>query len=566
LKPADRRLLRHARVARPYLVVTSAAAVLSAALVVVQAFVLADIVVSPTRSGTGRTSLRTDLLVLGGVVLGRAALAWVSEVSAARAAAGVKSALRASLVAHVVRLGPTWLARQSPGAVAALATRGTDALDGYFARYVPALVTASVVPVVVVIVELSQDLLAGFIILATLPLIPVFGVLVGLATARRTRRQWRSLSTLAGHFLDVVEGLPTLLVFRRARAQLESIRRVTEDHRRATMATLRLSFLSSAVLEFVATIAVALVAVSTGLRLVSGSLDLRTAVVVLVLAPEAYWPLRQVGAQFHSSAEGVAAAEKVFAVLDTPMPPAGAGIVAPRRDLVRAVIRLEHLTVTYDRRQPALDDLNLVVEPGEYVGIAGPSGSGKSTLLGVLLGFVVPTSGRVLVQHGSDVADLSSFDRDEWRSLISWVPQQPWLAAASITDNVRMARPDACDSDVSRALDLAHATGFVDALPAGAATVLGERGVGLSAGQRQRIALARAFLRDSPLVLLDEPTAHLDANSELAVAAAIRRLAVGRTVIAVAHRPAVLADADRVVQLGRGATHEPLVVTAEAAS
>jgi thiol reductant ABC exporter CydD subunit len=559
--------MRHTRGARPHLVVTSAAAVLSAGLVVVQAFVLADIIASSTRSGTGRTALRTDLLVLGSVILGRAALAWVSEVSAARAAAGVKSALRASLVAHVVRLGPAWLARQSPGALAALATRGTDALDGYFARYLPALVTASVVPAVVVAVELSQDLLAGFIILATLPLIPVFGVLVGLATARRTRRQWRSLSTLAGHFLDVVEGLPTLLVFRRARAQLDSIRRVAEDHRRATMETLRLSFLSSAVLEFVATIAVALVAVSTGLRLVSGDLDLRTAVVVLVLAPEAYWPLRQVGAQFHSSAEGVAAAEEVFAVLDTPVPPAGTGTVAPRRDLVGAVIRLEHLTVTYDRQHPALDDLNLVVEPAEYVGIAGPSGSGKSTLLGVLLGFVVPTSGRILVQYeGGHIADLSSFDRDDWRSLISWVPQQPWLAAASIMDNVRLARPDARDSDVARALDLAHATGFVAALPAGAATVLGERGVGLSAGQRQRIALARAFLRDSPLVLLDEPTAHLDANSELAVAAAVRRLAVGRTVIAVAHRPAVLADADRVVQLGRGTAYGPLVATAEAAS
>ena len=417
-------------------------------------------------------------------------------------------------------------------------------------------------PPAVVVVVLTQDLLAGAGDRADrCRSIPVFMVLVGMATERRTRRQWRTLSALGGHFLDVVDGLPTLKVFGRARAQVETIRRVTDEHRRATMGTLRVAFLSSLVLELLATISVALVAVSIGLRLVDGGLDLRTGLVVLVLAPEAYLPLRQVGAHFHASAEGLAAAEQVFAVLDTPRAPA-----RPRRpaapsvpDLRRTTIRVEGLHVAYDRDRPALAPLDLEVRPGEYVGLAGPSGAGKSTLLAVLLRFVAPTGGRVVLDGPGGPVDLAAVDPDAWRSQVAWVPQDPWLAADSVAANVRLARPDATDDEVAAALRLAHASEFVAALPQGAQTVLGERGAGLSAGQRQRIALARAFLRDAPLVLLDEPTAHLDADSEAAVVDAVRRLARGRTVVAVAHRPALLAGADRVVTSRRRSpvTSEP---------
>ena len=364
----------------------------------------------------------------------------------------------------------------------------------------------------------------------------------------------------------MVEGLPTLLVFRRATAQVEAIRRVSEDNRRATLSTLRLAFLSSAVLEFVATISVAVVAVATGLRLLGGSLDLRTGLVVLVLAPEAYWPLRQVGAQFHASADGLAAAEQIFAVLETPPAETRVGGRRGRCDLSRSMLRVEAVSVTYDRSRPALTALDLTIRAGEYVGVTGPSGCGKSTLLNVLLGFVPPSSGRVLVEGPHGTADLADLDPDDWLRQLSWVPQQPWLAAASISDNVRLARPGADDAAVARALDLAHAGAFVAALPQGPATVLGARGAGLSAGQRQRIALARAFLRDAPLVLLDEPTAHLDPASEAAVADAMQRLAAGRTVIAVAHRPALLAGADRIVRLGPAGTSVPVLATAEAVS
>lgn len=552
MKALDRRLLRHAGAARRHVVHAGAIGAADAALLVVQASLITTLVVVPLR-GAALAQVREPVLALAGVVVGRSLLAWGGQVAAHSASARVKSQLRRALLAHVARLGPQWLATQSVGDVATLATRGTDALDGYFARYLPALVTAALVPISVTVVVFVCDPVSGLIICLTLPLVPLFAILVGMTAARRARLQWRALAALGGHFLDVVEGLTTLLVFRRAEAQAATIRRVADENRRASMGTLRLAFLSSAILEFLATICVALVAVSVGLRLLDGRSDLRTGLFVILLSPDAYWPLRQVGAQFHASAEGLAAAEQLFAVLETP--DSAARVPAARRpapDLARSAIRFEGLTVAYDRGSAALAPLHLDLAPGEYLGVAGPSGCGKSTLLAVLLKFATPTAGRVLVDGPDGVADLAEIDPDTWRAQVAWVPQNPWYAARSIAENVRLARPAASDAQVARALRLANASEFVEALPEAMATVLGVGGAPLSAGQRQRIALARAFLRDAPLVLLDEATAHLDPASERAIAEAVRRLASERTVIAVAHRPALLEDADRVIHLQPG--------------
>ncbi|WP_406360893.1 thiol reductant ABC exporter subunit CydD [Streptomyces sp. NBC_00715] len=540
MKPIDPRLLRYARATRLFLLAVVVLGAVGAALVIAQAMLIAEVVVGAFQHGFSATELRSPLVLLVAVAIGRGVVAWLTELAAHRASAAVKSELRGRLLERAALLGPGWLSGQRTGSLVALATRGVDALDDYFSRYLPQLGLAVVVPVAVLARIVTEDWVSAAIIVGTLPLIPLFMVLIGWATRAQMDRQWRMLSRLSGHFLDVVAGLPTLKVFGRAKAQAESIRKITGEYRQATMRTLRIAFLSSFALELLATISVALVAVTIGMRLVHGEMDLYVGVVILVLAPEAYLPLRQVGAQYHAAAEGLAAAEEIFAVLETPAPAVGS-LHAPAGE-----IAFEGVTVRFPGRSTnAVSDVSFTVAPGETVALVGPSGVGKSTLLNVLLGFVEPTAGRV--RAGG--VDLSAADLTEWRSRIAWVPQRPHLYAGSIAENVRLARPDADDVAVRGALVDAGAAGFVDALPDGVDTLLGEDGAGLSAGQRQRLALARAFLADRPLLLLDEPTASLDGATEAEVVETVRRLAVGRTVLLVVHRPALLGVADRVIRL-----------------
>ncbi|MFE2282703.1 thiol reductant ABC exporter subunit CydD [Streptomyces sp. NPDC059443] len=552
MKPIDPRLLRYARSTRLFLGAVVALGLAGAGLVVGQAMLIAEIVVGAFEDGLDGAALRTPLLLLAAVALGRGLVAWLTELAAHRASAAVKSELRGRLLDRAADLGPGWLSGQRTGSLVALATRGVDALDDYFSRYLPQLGLAIVVPVAVLARIVTEDWVSAAIIVVTLPLIPVFMILIGMATQSRMDRQWRLLSRLSGHFLDVVAGLPTLKVFGRAKAQAESIRKITDDYRQATMRTLRIAFLSSFALELLATLSVALVAVTIGMRLVNGDLDLYTGLVILVLAPEAYLPLRQVGAQYHAAAEGLAAAEEIFDVLETPVPAAGGTAAVPGAGLR---IELDGVAVRYEGRgEDSPGPVSLTVGPGECVALTGPSGAGKSTLLQVLLGFVTPSAGRVRV-GGTDLAelsDLAEFSQEQWRERIAWVPQRPHLFAGTIAENVRLARPEAGDEAVADALKDAGAWEFVAGLPRGADTLLGEGGVGLSAGQRQRLALARAFLADRPVLLLDEPTAALDGETEAGVVEAVRRLAVGRTVLLVVHRPALLALADRVVRVGAG--------------
>ena len=546
MKPLDPRLLKYARTTRIFLAASVALGTATAGLIIAQATLLADMLTRAFLGGASLAGLRTPLLLLLAVVLARTLVAWLQEVAAHRSSAAVKSQLRGRLLARALGLGPRWLSGERSGELATLATRGIDALDDYFSRYLPQLVLAVIVPAAVGLRILLGDWLSAVTIAATLPLIPVFAILVGITTQRKMDRQWRSLSVLSAHFLDVVAGLPTLKIFGRARAQASRIREVTDRHRRATMSTLRIAFLSALVLELLSTLSVALVAVSIGLRLVDGGLGLETALLVLILAPEAYLPLRQVGAQYHASVEGLTAASRIFEVLETPLPATGGRADIP--PLSRATLRLDGVTVGYDRG-PALSGFSLTVHPGETVALVGPSGAGKSTVLSVLLGFVQPDAGRVLV----DWDDLGEFSPNAWRAQIAWVPQHPHLFAGTVADNIRLGRPTASFESVRAAAAAANALSFIEALPAGFDTRLGDRGNGLSAGQRQRLALARAFLRDAPLLLLDEPTSNLDAESEAEVIDAVERLKTGRTVILVAHRPALMALADRVVEISPAA-------------
>ncbi len=545
--PIDPRLLAYTRGTSRFLVLAVLLGAITAGLVLLQAWLIASTIADVVAKGEHLAQVRSRVVLLLLVVFGRALLGWLQERAAARASAAAKSDLRSALMERIALLGPGGLDREQSGRLIVLATSGIDALDSYFARYLPQVFLAVIVPVAVVVVVLGVDWISAAIIAVTVPLIPVFMVLVGLSTKERMARQSELLTRLAGHFLDVVAGLPTLKIFGRAKAQAQAIRDITNDYRTATMATLKVAFLSSLILELLATVSVALVAVAVGLRLLGGDLTLGSALFVLILAPEAYLPLRLLGTNYHASAEGVQAGEDVFRVLEQPLPVRGTRTVVP--DVTKAALTVHDLEVRYPGRQvPALSLPHLEVAPGEILAVAGPSGCGKSTLLSLILGLVVPASGSVRI---GDV-DLADLDPDAWRAQLSWLPQRPHLFARSIADNVRLGRPAATEAELRAAVTRAGLDPVVERLPQGLGTRLGADGAGLSSGERQRVALARAFLRDAPLLLLDEPTANLDGETEALILASVRDLMVGRTVIIAAHRPSLLTLADRVVLLPAG--------------
>jgi thiol reductant ABC exporter CydD subunit len=480
------------------------------------------------------------------------------EVAGRRAASSALSELRLELVERRVLRDPLATDGIESGGIAAAAVQGVDGLEAYFARYLPQVVLACVLPLAVVAWVASIDLESALIMLLTLPLVPLFMWLIGRYTEQRTRERWEALRRLSTHFLDVVRGLPTLRAFNRGRAQAESIGDVSERYRKATMGTLRVSFLSGSVLELAATLGVALVAVTIGVRLVDGGLGLQAGLTVLVLAPELYLPFRRLGAEYHASADGLAVADEMFALIDRSDEPAAGGPLMPSSPAV-APVRLERVSFSY-RSRPGLvlDRLDLELEPGETMALTGESGAGKSTVAALMLGLLEPTAGRVTAGG----VDLALCRMDAWHRHLAWVSQRPSLIRGSVGENILIGDPRASNDDVRRAAALAGADDFIRALPDGLDTLVGDGGRPLSAGERRRIALARAFLRNAPLVILDEPTADLDPDSAERVAYAVDRLRAGRTTLLIAHRAELVALADRVVLLEGGAAVPPPAVEA----
>jgi len=545
----DQRLLQRAR---PVLRLLAADVILGAgasALVLVQATLLASIV-AKAFEGASLQEVSPMLGLLALTFAGRALLAWGFEIAGRRAASSVLSQLRLELVERRLRDQPASLDGTESGEIAASAVQGVDALEAYFGRYLPQVVLAVMVPIAVLSWVGMIDPASAGLMLLTLPLVPIFMWLIGRYTEDRTRDHWRALRLLSTHFLDVVRGLPTLRAFNRGRAQTAAISEVSERYRRTTMATLRVGFLSGAVLELAATLGVALVAVTVGVCLVDGGLGFQAGLTVLVLAPELYLPLRQLASQFHASADGVAVAERILALLDAPAAaPRGGRLIAPTP--AEAPVRLENVSFAYPSRPSlVLNDLDLELLPGETVALVGPSGAGKTTVAKLLLRFAEPTAGR-LTAGGIDLADCRT---KVWRSVIAWVPQQPTIFRGTVADNIRLGDGRASERRIRDAAVLAGADRFVEALPSGYETIVGDGGRPLSAGERRRIALARAFVRDAQLVILDEPTADLDRTSAEVVAEAVERLRIGRTVLLIAHRRELVRQADRVVALGEGGT------------
>jgi ATP-binding cassette, subfamily C, bacterial CydD len=544
----DPRLLHRAREARVALVADAVLGVVAALLVLAQAVLLAH-VAARSFEGASLREVAVPLVVMVAVVVARAATGWGFEVVGRRAAARILSKLRLEVLERRLAAEPAALDGADSAELATVAVAGVDALETTFSRYLPQVVLATVVPVAVLVLVATIDLTSAGIMLLTLPLVPVFMWLVGRYTEHRARERWEALSLLAGHFADVVRGLPTLRAFNRAKAQAEQIERVSDEYRAATMGTLRVAFLSGAVLELAATLGIALVAVTVGVRLVDGGLAFQAGLTVLVLAPELYLPIRNVAAQFHASADGAAVAGRLLDLGEAPVGAAAAPRHAAAPDLRTATIRLERVTFAYPGRElPVLDELDFELAAGDSVALVGPSGAGKSTLASLLLRLATPTAGRLLV----DGEDVATCDVRAWRRQLAWLPQRPTLLRASVAENIRLGDPAATSDRLHAAAALASADEFVRALPDGYETVVGDGGRPLSAGQVRRIALARAFLCDAPLLILDEPTAHLDRESAGIVADAIDRHRGRCTQLLISHREELAERCDRIVRIEGG--------------
>ncbi|MFL6081466.1 MAG: thiol reductant ABC exporter subunit CydD [Ornithinibacter sp.] len=519
MRPFDPRLLRTAPAARRPVAVLAVVGVLQGVATIGLAIAVAALIVAVVDS----TSLRTPALWLAALFGVRAVLAWVSERVAAWVGVEVTVALRGRLVER-------WLAapaerRPAPDRAVTLAAQGAASVEPYAARFLPALVAGAFVPVLALATLFRVDWVSGLIVLLTLPLLPFFAALIGRATQAQTERQWSSLAALAGHFLDVMRGLPTLVGYQRAERQVQVIGEVSQRHRAATMSTLRIAFMSSAALELLASISVAIVAVTVGVRLTHGSMTLQAGLLAILIAPEAYWPIRRIGAEFHAAADGAEAIDGILAELDAEPVPAGEGGG-------EVGLLLRHVAYTYPQASaPVLVGVHLDAGPG-LTAITGPSGVGKSTLLELAAGLRTPTAGTVRAGR----AHL--------------VTQRPFLPAGTLRDALVLGN-GADDQAVWDALRLVGLEGFVASLPLALATPLGDDGFGLSAGQRARIALARATLSTAPVLLVDEPTAHLDAASADLVHGVLADLAERRTVVVVTHRPELVTMADQHVVLTR---------------
>ena len=570
----DRRLLTYARRERLDLVLTVTLGALSGVLIVLAARVLAGVVNGVFLGGRALADVWPLLVALAAIAVVRGLLLWAGDVTANRVATRVKTDLRERLAAHLLALGPAYTRGERTGELVNTAVEGIEALDAYFSQYLPQLALAVLIPVTFLLVVFPLDPLSGLVLLLTAPLIPVFMILIGSLADSLTRQQWTALSRMSAHFLDVLQGLTTLKLFNRSREQIAVIAEISDRYRETTLGVLRVAFLSALVLEMVGTLSTALIAVEIGLRVLYGWLAFEQAFFVLILAPEFYLPLRLLGTRFHAGIAGVTAARRVFEVLETPAEDGATRRQRRHGEGVRRVTaslaspcRLTTFTMPTTRAaRPALNGVSFEIRPGEKVALVGPSGAGKSTIAALLLGFIQPTSGAITLRMNGIQLPRPQSGQSQLPA-IAWVPQLPYLFNLSVAENIRLGRPGAGQDDLVQAAQQAGADDFIRALPQGYETVIGERGARLSGGQAQRIALARAFLVDAPLVILDEATANLDPDSEAQIQSSLERLLVGRSALIIAHRLHTVRTADRIVVLDQGrvaetGTHAELMANA----
>lgn len=512
-------------------------------LTVFQARLLAWACQRVVMQGEGVSSVLPLAALLVLLAAGRSVCTYILETRSAAAAARVKQAVRSKLYRKIQSLGPAGLAGAETGPLIETVTKGVDELEPYFTRFLPQLALAAILPLMFLIIIVPSEWRAGLVLLFSAPFIPLFMILIGQGSEKLHRRQWGRLSRMAGHLIDLVQGLPDLIIFGAAKREAATVARVSEEYRAATMAVLRVAFLSAFALEFFATVGTAVVAVIVGFRLLSGVLTLQEGLFVLLMAPEFYLPLRNLGLSYHARMQGVAAAERIAPLLAKPLPEGFTGALpAP---VGAPDIRFEDVSFRYGGDRGGVTGVTLELPSGSITALAGESGAGKTTLARLLAGLARPESGRILVNG----LDLTTLAPDSWRSMLAWVPQTPYFTSGTVRENLLLGRPDADEYEIIAALEAAAADQFIYRLSHGLDTTLGDRGAGLSGGELKRLALARAYLCQATVVIMDEPTAGLDGESELLVGEALGRLARGRTVLVISHREQTLSRAERVVEM-----------------
>lgn len=520
-------------------------------LAIAQAWLVALVITNVVFHDAGLATQTSWLAAIVVLVIARAACTWGAEYFANSAAADVQRSLRRELLEHIRKAGPIALTDKPTGEVVSAMTDSLNAIEPFYSRYLPAATLATLLPIAVLVAVLPYDWISALVFVVTAPMIPMFMMLIGAGAERMNQRQWRKLARMSGHLLDAVQGLTTLKIFGASRRQAANVAAMAEDYRRETMKVLRLAFLSSLVLEFFATISIAIVAVLIGFRLLWGDMAFFNGLFVLLIAPEFYLPLRTLGSAYHARMEAIGAGERLVGLLaSAPLGRTGNATSRPKLQELRCGLVFKDVEMAFPDGRTALDGMNLEIGAGETLALVGPSGGGKSMVLSLLLGFASPTKGSIFI----DGEPIETIDLESWRSMIAYVPQRPHMFNASLKENIAMrfdggAIDDKCIATAAR---LAHLGDVIANLPAGLETLIGERGFGLSGGEVQRLALARAFYRDAAILLIDEPTAHLDANSERLVTAALNELMSGRTSIMVAHRLDTIAAVDRVCVIEAG--------------
>ncbi len=558
----DRRLFQLLKEERTPFIFSIISGILAAGMLIAQAYYLSQVIDSAfiQKSGVERLLLPLALFALFSTL--RMVFNWFSHTEANRGTLIIREKVFTRLINTVGSLGPIYAKSVQSGRLSTTILKGVEALDAYYSQYIPQIFFALFTPLLIAGTILPGDPISGGILLITAPLIPLFMILIGKSASAMTEKQWKTMSRMNGFFLDVLQGLPTLKLFAQSKRQHDAIEESGESFRHATMRVLKVAFLSSLTLELVGTIGMAIIAVGIGLRLMGGKLTFQHALFVLILTPDFYLPLRQLGTKFHAGMEGISASKEIFAILDKSLPASvPEPIFALQESTGKKPILFTDVTYTYpDGSRPALKGINATIPAGKTTAIIGPSGAGKSTLINLLLRFQEPGEGGITI----DGKPIHAVPLEAWHKQISWVPQHPYLFNATLRANILLARPEASAEEMEIALKKTGLTTFVAALPQGLETMIGEQGARLSGGEAQRVALARAFLKNAPLLVLDEPTSHTDPELEAALRSSIQELMKGRTTVIIAHRLETIRSAEQIIVVSQGkitqcGTHEELL-------